>query len=117
MATTITHGNTTIFPALVLGLESSQSSGNIVHRILNRSAPEVTYGPATLRTGTLVLLMESMGAAEEARMAHTETGTFTLEDPDVPLTLTYVPSGDISLKLDETTRTFWVLSVDFNEVA
>jgi hypothetical protein len=116
MATSITRGTTTLYPLLLTGLESSQETGNIVHRIINRSTPDVTFGAATLRSGTLTLLVESIGDAEAMRALHLQAGVFTLEEPDLSLVMYYVPSGEIAVEIDDDNRAFWSVAVDFQEV-
>lgn len=113
---TITLGDETLFPLLVLGLESTQSSGNIVHPILSRNSPDVTFGAHGLRTGTLELLAASLVDAEALRLMHLQSGIFTLEEEDLPFKLNYVPSGDITVALEDDTRELWLVSIDFQEV-
>ncbi|MGV8973382.1 MAG: hypothetical protein ACOH10_13755, partial [Rhodoglobus sp.] len=115
MATSIARGLTTLYPIAVLGLETSQVSGNLVHYILNRSSPDVTFGAHGLRTGTFEILVGDLGDAEAMRQLHLAAGVFTLDEPEIGLTIAYVPSGEIKVNLDPEVGA-WVVEVDFQEV-
>ena len=117
MATTITHGASTITPILVLGYGADRAANNIVHAIPGRSNPDVTLRPANLRTGTLELGFTSELESKDAADLHATGGVFTLSDTDrASVGMSYVASGRISRALEDTTRGAWVISVDFQEV-
>ncbi|MCU1439997.1 MAG: hypothetical protein JWP85_994 [Rhodoglobus sp.] len=118
MSATITRGATVLSPTLVLGYESSRRSGNIVHKILGREDPDVTFAPAGLRTGTLRIFCLDQTDAIATEALHTEVGVFVLADPEVAgIDMSYVPSGDIRSRLDDRTVTRWVVEIDYQEVA
>jgi hypothetical protein len=118
MASTITQGDTTITPALVLGYDSSRTSGNIVHWILGRPDPDITLRPARLRNGTLKLLFRTEAAAAACLSLHSGTGVFTLADPDVSsVGMRYAVDGSIDISLDPQTLEMWVVSVAYQEIA
>lgn len=118
MSVTITLGATTLHPTLVLGYESTRRSGNIVHTILGREDPDITFGPAGLRTGKLQVFCLDQTDALATEALHTESGVFALADPDLPgIDMSYVPSGDIRARLDNRTVIRWVVEIDYQEVA
>ena len=101
MGSTITQGATTITPTLVLG------SGS----------PSVTFGSTGLRTGTLQILCASKAQAAAVEALHALAGVFVFADTDVAiLNMHYVPSGDISMELNDE-RESWTVSIDFQEVS
>ena len=113
--TTVTKGATTLTPILVLGFESTQQSGNIIHPVLGTSTPSVSYAPASLRAGTFEFLVATLAIAEVWRAIHTTSGVFTLYDADESLTVNYIPSGDIKVSLDPETD-LWTVSIAWQEV-
>lgn len=117
MTTTISHASTTVQPTLVLGYRSERQSGNRIHAIIGTGSPDVTFGPPTLRTGTLEIFCLSWAEAAAIETLHTLPGKFTLTDSEtLSVGMTYVPSGAIVSELDDATRTRWVVSVDYQEV-
>lgn len=117
MTTTITTGSTTITPVLVLGWQTSQESRNIIHAIIGRSDPEVTLQPANLRTGTLQLFFTTEAAAEEARVLHSGAAVFYLDSDEITsANMYYVVNGSISAALEDDTRLYWTVSVDYQEI-
>jgi hypothetical protein len=117
MTTTITTGSTTITPVLVLGWETSQESRNIIHSIIGRSDPDVTLQPANLRTATLQLFFTTEAEAEEARTLHSAAAVFYLDSDEIAAAnLYYVVSGSISAALEDETRKYWIVSVDYQEI-
>jgi hypothetical protein len=118
MASTITQGGTTVTPELVLGYDSSRTSGNIVHWILGRPDPDVTLRPARLRKGTLKLLFASESAAGTCFRLHGGAGVFVLADSDVEsVGMRYVVDGNIDIGLDPQTQEMWLVSVAYQEIA
>lgn len=116
--TTITLGATVITPQLVDGYTSERTTGNIIHPAADNPAEvDVTFRPASLRTGTLRMLFLTLGDALTAEVLHAGVGVFALADTDLPgLNMAYVPNGDIVTELDDETRQLWTVSVDFQEV-
>lgn len=114
--TTITQGGTTLTPTLVLGYESERESGNIVHPIIGTGIPDITFGPASLRTGTLTIFCLDHAAALAVEALHLVAGYFVLADVDLPgINMKYVPAGKIAVKLDDA-RKRWTVEIDFQEV-
>ena len=114
--TTVTRGATVLTPLLVTGFESVQESGNLIHPILGTSAPSVSYAPSTLRTGTFEFLVATAAIAESWRSLHLTSGIFVFYDADNALTINYVPNGDVTVTLDDESRTLWLVKVDWQEV-
>lgn len=118
MTISITRGVTTIYPSLILGYKSERKSGNQIHNIIGSGSPDVTYGPASYRTGTLQIFCLSWTDAVALETLHTQAGKFTLTDTvTTSVSMTYVPSGAIASELDDQTGKRWVVSVDYQEVA
>lgn len=117
MSTIITHNTGTIAPAVVEGFEAVQSARSIVHTILGRPDPDITYRPAGLRTGTLTLVFASGADAASARAILVVPQVFTISDPDVPeVTMPFVVAGgDISSSLADS-RKSWIVTVPYQEV-
>lgn len=117
MTTSISTGTTTITPELVLGWSTSQDSRNVIHSIIGRSDPEVTLQPANLRTGTMELFFLSEAEAEEARLIHSSAAIFTLYSDEITsANLYYVVTGSISMALEDETRRYWTVTVDYQEI-
>jgi hypothetical protein len=118
MATTISDGTTTIAPELVLGYETSQAGGNLIHAVLGRRDPDVTLREAGLRAGTLQLFFLTEVEAEACRVLHSAAAVFAYTaDDNTTTSMNYVVDpGGISTKLDDSTRRRWVVSVGYQEV-
>jgi len=117
MATTITKGDVTVTPALVLGYDAARMSRNLVHNLIGNGAPNVTLKPASLRSGTLELLFADESTAAACEALHATEGSFTLTDSDRPsIGMVYVV-GSIRRQLEPETRAFWIVSVGFQEVS
>ena len=117
MTTTLTDGAATVTPVQVLGFESARQTGNILHPVIGRADVDVTFKAAGLRTGTLKFLFLTLTDALAAESLHAGTGIITLEDTELPaLNMRYVPSGSITVALDEDTRQLWTVEVEYQEV-
>lgn len=113
----ITHGATTIAPDIIDGFDSRRDSANIVHEILGRSNPDITFRPAGLRTGTLTLVFASETESAAAENVHVSGTVFTIVSTDrATIQMTYVVQGEISRKLDAETRDAWVVEIGYQEV-
>lgn len=122
MSTIITYVGavTPIAPIVVDGYESQRTSGNVVHNIVGRSSPDVTLGPASLRTGTLELVFPDELDAKAAEDAHALPVAFTLSSDDrSTIEMYYVVNNNDRVRraLDDETREVWIVSVPFQEVA
>lgn len=116
MTTSVQHGTTTLSVDFLLGFVTEREHGNILHPVLGRSDVEVTFKSAGLRKGTLKFLCSTFEGAAALDAEHAKIGTFQLLDDEIPapgISMTYVPSGRITVELDETR---YIVSVDFQEV-
>lgn len=122
MSSVITHSTGEITPAVVNGFAATRPAPSVVHTILGRPDPDITYRPAGLRAGTLKLVFETGAEAAAAESVLGAPQVFVLSDPDVPEV--YMPfvvadgdgSGEIRSTLDDETQTVWTLEVPFQEV-
>lgn len=120
MSTVITYAGGTIAPEVVNGFEARRPTRTLVHTILGRPDPDITYRPAGLRTGDLSLVFATGAQAAAAEAALTVVPrVFTLTDPDVPeVAMTFVLApGEIGTSLDLETQEVWIVSFPFQEVA
>jgi hypothetical protein len=143
MTATITSGVYTIRPTLIDGYSSTRASQNVVRTILGSAVPAVSLRPALLRSGTLQLIFgdapssgpvyviedgyivllddteagDAETASAQAEALHATGGVFTLsETTRGSVGMSYVVSGNVTRKLDDTTRAVWIVTVDFQEV-
>lgn len=118
MTTTIAHVTGVVVPEVVNGFEGTREARTIVHAILGRPDPDVTFRPAGLRTGTLRLVFATGAAAAAAEAALTVPQVLTLIDNEVPeVGMSFVVAeGDIVTTLDTTTRVVWIVALPFREV-
>jgi hypothetical protein len=117
MANTISNGTTTVTPLQVLGWESKQATRHIFHEILNKSSHDVTMRVSALRSGTLKLLFATAAQAETARAFHAAANVFTLSSDEVTqVAMTYIVDGSITVSLDSKSLTYWMVSIDYQEV-
>ena len=118
MSTTITSGATTITPELVTGWESTNDTFNIVHDILSKASPDITLRGSTTRSGTLTMLFVTAAACETARALHVGANVLTLASSSITAAnFNYVVNGAVTATLDDDTRRYWTLSVDYKEIA
>src|SRR5688500_7572097 len=119
MSTVITYTGGSITPDMVLGYQSQRQAGNIIHPILGRENPDITFRPAMLRTGRLELGF--YGATSEAdslaaEAAHGLGAVFTLASTDVgSIEMSYVVAGSVTRTI-EVPGTAWTVHVDYQEV-
>ncbi|WP_309105018.1 hypothetical protein [Microbacterium sp.] len=118
--TTITHTTGTLTPVVVDGWRAARPARTVVHEILGRTDPDVTFRPAGLRRGTLRLVFPAEADAAHAVQVLATPQRLTLTDPDrATLAMAFVvPSdgGDIECELDDATRNVWIVSCPFQEV-
>lgn len=120
MSSEITAGAVIISPTLILGYESTRKPGNVIHEILGRESPSVTFRPAGLRRGRMELLFEEESTAADAEAALAAGEVCTLSDDDrttVAMSFVLPRDGDLSRKLDDETRAAWVVAFDWREVS
>jgi hypothetical protein len=110
-------GAVSITPNLVLGYETTQTTNTQIHLALGASVPGVTLRPALARSGTLSMLFETELNARNCRIAHAQPDIFTLTTTDLGYAnMYYVPTGDVTMKLDDTTYNAWIVEVGYQEV-
>ena len=117
MSATITHAGGTITPRLVLGFEGYRTSRNILHKLLDRAAPAVTFRPAAPLSGTLELLFLTQAAARSCDSAHATGGLFTFIESEWADTepLVYVVTDETGIRLNKDQKR-WVCSIPFQAV-
>lgn len=115
---TITHAAGVITPTIHDGYTARIPMRTIVHDILGRSDPDVTFRPAGMRAGNLPLVFASKAAAWAAVGILKRGEVFTLADTDAPEIGMYfiVGDGELEPELDDATRKVWLLRVPFREV-
>lgn len=103
-------------PLVVNGWEESAAGRNIVNPIIGGDV-DVTLQQASLRRGTFELVYQDEDEAAYAFAMHQRPSTFTISDTDRASTsMTYVVDGQISRALDEETRDYWIVRVEYQEV-
>lgn len=118
MSSTITHMTGTITPEVVNGFESARETRTIVHTVLGRPEPDITFRDPGLRSGTLTLVFATGAASAAAEANLSIPQVLTLTDPDAPeVAMSFVVAGGmIDARLDLDTQTVWTLAVPFQEV-
>ncbi|WP_217584865.1 hypothetical protein [Microbacterium sp. GbtcB4] len=118
--TTITHTAGTITPELIDGYQASRTTRSIVHDILNRPNPDITFRPAGLRRGEFRCLFMDQADALSAYAALSVPQVLSISDADVPaIDMSFVigPEGEqLDIELDDDTRSAWWIVVPFVEV-
>lgn len=114
MSTVITHAGGVITPLAVSEYAVEQEAGNIVHQILGRPHPDITFRPAALRTGTLSYTFATAAEAEAARVAHAAGGVFMMTSTVNVVSMHYVLAGKLGTVLGKAGE--WTIAVDFHEV-
>ncbi|QQD75105.1 hypothetical protein I8920_09510 [Curtobacterium sp. YC1] len=117
MSTIITSSDSTqTAPLLVDGWEESAEGKNIVNPIMGGGV-DVTLQAASKRTGSFVLVYTDESDAQAAFEMHRKAAVFTLSDSERPsVAMTYVLAGDLTRALDDESREFWLVTVNFQEV-
>jgi hypothetical protein len=113
-----TNGSGSTTPLTVLSpFESRRESRNVVHDLTGGGIAVSLVTPRP-RSGTMELLYPDEAAAYAAEALHTGDTSFTLTETDRPhLSMTYVVSGGVAVRLDEDTLELFILAVDYQEVA
>lgn len=117
MGTVITHNAGVIAPASLEGWRAGSEARTVIHHVLGRSDPDVTFRPAGMRKGSLVLVFNNGPEAYAARAVLTTPQVFTLTNDAISeVQMSFVVAdGDISDVLGDAGQ--WTLSVPFHEVA
>lgn len=118
MANTIFDGSTTITPSLISGWESNQESQTVVHKVIGKSAPDVTLKPAGMRTGTLETVFLTASSANIARTFLSQAKKFILATDQTWLVeMHFVVTGNVTCTLEPSTQNVWLVKFDFQEVS
>lgn len=118
MMTTISDGATTVTPRLVVGFSSHRTGRNVIRDLVGTEEPAVDLRTAQKRSGSLVLLFETLETALAAEVMHAGPSKLTLTEEDWPNGgMTYVTAGDVDLELDDDTQAVWILTVEYREVS
>lgn len=117
MGATITHSAGTIVPTSLSKWQAEAEANTIVHDILNRSEPDVTFRAVGLRRGTLTMSFASGADAYAARAVLVLPQVFALvHDVVAQVSMRFVVAGGaISDVLGEAGE--WSLTVPFVEVS
>lgn len=121
MAHVITSGAATTAQFSIVGYESTRESGNVVHKIIARAAPDVSMRVAGLRMGRMTLAFtapsaEADSAAAEALLAVASVFTLTSDQTSVSMTFTLAENGRLGRALSDTGGA-WRITFDWQEVA
>lgn len=108
-------GNSLI-PRLFEDITQERATQTVVHRILRRPSPEISFGVSETRTGTMTMLFTN----RDQDFAGYLTGhnVFTLRSySDSKLNeMSFVLTGPLRIDLDDGTRKLWHVSFDYTEV-
>lgn len=116
MPASLVSGATTLSPLTLSGYSSDQDSGGaIVHTILGRTDPDVTFRPLGLRTGSMVLdFATTETLSNAARTALAKSGAWTLTHSERPtINMRFVTRG-VSRPIEADGR--WMLTVRYEEI-
>lgn len=103
-------------PLVVNGWQEGATGRNIVNPIIGGGI-DVTLQEASLRQGAFELVYQDEDEAAYAFAMHQRPSTFTITDSDrASMAMTYVVDGQISRALDDETREFWIVRVEYQEV-
>lgn len=112
-------GGPSTYPDLYLGWEMRRSSASIVQDIIGGGIA-ISALQSRPRTGTLRLFYMYESNAVDAFNMHAPRATFGLFDLDEPGSwremLYVVADGGCRITLDETTRTRWIVEVEYQEL-
>ncbi|MBT1676003.1 hypothetical protein [Curtobacterium aurantiacum] len=103
-------------PLVVNGWQEGATGRNIVNPIIGGGI-DVTLQEASLRQGAFELVYQDEDEAAFAFAMHQRPSTFTITDSERPsVAMTYVVDGRISRTLDDETRDYWIVRVEYQEV-
>jgi hypothetical protein len=103
-------------PLTVNGWGEGATGQNIVNPIIGGGV-DVTLQAASLRQGSFELVYQDEDEAAFAFAMHQRPSTFTITDSERPsIAMTYVVDGRISRTLDDETRDYWLVRVEYQEV-
>lgn len=116
---TLSNGTVIITPDQINGYESSSESGTIVERILGSVDVAVTLRPASLRSGTMQLVLGvDETAAADAEIALRGASVWTLNTAGDRLTvdMTFVVKDRVRRILDPATSDVWLVEFGWQEI-
>lgn len=121
MATTITAPGVSITPTVVDGYTANREAQSIVHTILGKQSPDITFRDALLRSGTLTLKFAGATSEDdsaEAEIAHAGAQVFFLtSDERATIEMSYVVAGGPVVRtLDDDSRDAWIVEVPYQEI-
>lgn len=116
LTSTLSTLNGSSVPLMLIQFAGARTAQHIVHEILGRSDPDVTFMPTQTRAGTLTFLYESLDAVAAARDLLALPGPVTLTQTDMPaLSMTFVVVGDLEVAPDQQDPYLWTIAVPFRE--
>jgi hypothetical protein len=115
MPATFTSGSTTLSPRTLSDYTSDQDGGGaIVHPILGRADPDVTFRPLGMRTGSMTLDFATEALSSAARVALARSGAWTLAHTERPtVNMRFIARG-VSRPIESNGR--WMLTVRYEEI-
>lgn len=112
----ITIGATTITPDLLREVTTSSRANTRTHDLIGGNR-QYTLRPGTPRDGYLLMLFADRAAAWACYSLHIGAVVATLLDDENPeRSMLYVPSGALQPELDDESRLFWHVRIDYAEV-
>ncbi|MBH0054486.1 hypothetical protein I6E74_09945 [Salinibacterium sp. SWN139] len=118
MASTFSTAEATVTPVVVDGFKSSRESRNVIHNVLGANAPAVTLRDAGVRTGTLTALFRTLAEAQSFEAVLATGQVIQFEDSDnATLTMDFILDGELTVELEDDSRSLWLVEFDFQEVA
>jgi hypothetical protein len=116
MSSSFTAGTTTVQPTVIDGYEAVRVTRHVFQPILGVGLDAWT-APAGLRSGTLTAVSADRATAQSLADMLAGVLPVTFADSDVPaLGMKFLGNGNIGVRLDDDTRSVWVVTVDFQEV-
>lgn len=116
LTSTLSTLNGSTVPLMLIQFAGARTAQHVIHEILGRSDPDVTFMPTQTRAGTLTFLYESLDAVAAARDLLALPGPVTLTQADMPaLSMTFVVTGDLEVAPDQQDPYLWTIAVPFRE--
>lgn len=112
---TVSTPTQSVTPLLVSGWNTTRAPRTVVHDVLGRTDPEVTYRPAATRSGDLTYLFNNLSDAQRCESMHSSGVVLTLSD-ETTGTMRYVVSGDVALNTETDRGSVWSVRATFREV-
>lgn len=114
MPAILTMGATSLAPTALSAYTSDQAGGSILHDILGRRDPDVTFRPAGLRSGSFVLDFPTEALSGSARVALSAAGGWTLTHSErTSINMRFVVRN-VSRPLEADGR--WMIQVQYEEI-